>query len=339
MKFVDYVTIEVRSGKGGPGSVSFRRAKFEPKGGPDGGNGGEGGSISLIADAQLYTLLDHRYNRHHFAENGFNGSGANKSGKDGQNIVLRVPVGTIAKDSDTGETIGELLSPGDTLELAKGGRGGKGNEFFKSATHQSPRYAQPGEPGEERKITLELKLMADVGLVGFPNAGKSTLVASVSAARPKIADYPFTTLVPALGVVAVGSYESFVIADIPGIIEGAHEGKGLGIQFLKHIERNAVLLFLIPVDSEDVGAEYETLLGELQAFDEKMLSKPRMVGFSKVDLLPTEDRKKWETKARKAIPSDIQTMAFSSVAHINLDELKRSLWNHVVESKSFGESN
>ncbi|MDA1028203.1 MAG: GTPase ObgE [Bacteroidetes bacterium] len=337
MKFVDYVTISVRSGKGGAGSVSFRRAKFEPKGGPNGGNGGIGGSVSLVADPQLYTLLDHRYNRHHFAENGYNGQGASKSGKDGLNIILRVPVGTVVKDTDTDELIGELISPGQTLDLAVGGRGGKGNEFFKSSTHQSPRHAQPGEPGVERNITFELKLLADVGLVGFPNAGKSTLVASISAARPKIADYPFTTLEPSLGVVSVDNYQSFVIADIPGIIEGAHEGKGLGIQFLKHIERNAVLLFLIPVDSQTVGADYATLLGELEAFDERMLEKPRMVGFSKLDLLAPEDRVKWEKKARKAIPADIPTMAFSSVAHLNLDEMKRELWNHVIESKSFGE--
>jgi len=337
MKFVDYVTIHVRSGKGGAGSVSFRRAKFEPKGGPDGGDGGLGGSVSLVADTQLYTLLDHRYNRHHYAENGFNGSGANKSGKDGQNIVLRVPVGTVVKDTDTEEVIGELVKAGDVLELAPGGRGGKGNTFFKSSTHQTPRHAQPGEPGVEINITLELKLLADVGLVGFPNAGKSTLVASISAARPKIADYPFTTLEPSLGVVFVDNFESFVIADIPGIIEGAHEGKGLGIQFLKHIERNAVLLFLIPVTSEDVAAEYETLLGELEAFDEKMLSKPRMVGISKLDLIPSDERAKFEKMARKAIPSDIPMMSFSSVAHIKLDELKRALWNHVVETNSFGE--
>ena len=338
MKFVDYVTISVRSGNGGGGSVSFRRAKFEPKGGPDGGNGGLGGSVSLVADPQLYTLLDHRYNRHHFAENGFNGSGANKSGKDGENIILRVPVGTAVKDSDTDEIIGELLTAGETLDLALGGRGGKGNEFFKSSTHQSPRHSQPGEPGVEKNITLELKLLADVGLVGFPNAGKSTLVSSISAARPKVAEYPFTTLVPSLGVVAVDNYQSFVIADIPGIIEGAHEGKGLGIQFLKHIERNAVLLFLIPVDSEDVAADYSTLLGELQAFDDRMLTKPRLVGFSKLDLLPPEERAKWEKKARKAIPADIPTMAFSSVAHLKLDDMKRALFNQVKISKSFGEA-
>ncbi len=339
MKFVDYVTVSVRSGKGGAGSVSFRRAKFEPKGGPDGGNGGEGGSVIIVADSQLYTLLDHRYNRHHFAENGHNGSGALKSGKDGNNIVLRVPVGTVVKDTDTEELIGELVVEGETMVLAQGGRGGKGNDFFNSSTHQTPRHAQPGEPGEERNITFELKLLADVGLVGFPNAGKSTLVASVSAARPKIADYPFTTLEPSLGVVSVDNFQSFVIADIPGIIEGASEGKGLGIQFLKHIERNAVLLFLIPVTSDDIGAEYRTLLGELEAFDASMLDKPRLVGISKLDLLPSEERVKFEKKARKSIPADIPTIAFSSVAHMKLDELKRMLWGYVVESKSFGEIN
>ena len=220
MKFVDYVTITVRSGKGGSGSVSFRREKFIPKGGPNGGDGGEGGSVTLVADTHLYTLLDHRYNRHHFAEDGFSGSSNNKKGKDGLDILLKVPVGTVVKDSDTDAVIGELLSAGETLLLAKGGRGGKGNTFFKSATNQTPRHAQPGEEGEERKITLELKLLADVGLVGFPNAGKSTLVSSISAARPKVADYPFTTLEPSLGVVAMEDFQSFVIADIPGIIEG-----------------------------------------------------------------------------------------------------------------------
>lgn len=335
MKFVDYVTITVRSGKGGAGSVSFRREKYKPKGGPDGGDGGLGGSVSLVADTQLYTLLDHRYNRHHFAENGSNGSQNNKTGKDGQNIVLKVPVGTVVKDTDTGAFIGELLTSGDELVLAQGGRGGKGNTFFKSATNQTPRHAQPGEPGEERNITLELKLLADVGLVGFPNAGKSTLVSSLSAARPKVADYPFTTLEPSLGVVAMDDFKSFVIADIPGIIEGAAEGKGLGIQFLKHIERNAVLLFLIPVTSEDPGAEYHTLLGELEAFNPDMLTKPRMVGLSKVDLLPPDEKEEALRDFRAALPEGIQLMGFSSVARMGLDELKRALWEHVQTAHSF----
>ena len=335
MKFVDYVTITVRSGKGGSGSVSFRRAKYQPKGGPDGGDGGEGGTVRLIADSQLYTLLDHRYNRHHFAENGFPGSGNNKTGKDGQNIDLKVPVGTVVRDTDTGELIGELLAAGDELILAKGGRGGKGNSFFKTSTNQTPRHAQPGEPGEERNITLELKLLADVGLVGFPNAGKSTLVSSLSAARPKVADYPFTTLEPSLGVVAMEDFKSFVIADIPGIIEGASEGKGLGIQFLKHIERNAVLLFMIPVTSEDPVAEYTTLLGELEAFNPDMLDKPRMIGFSQIDLLPPDELKERIQEVRAGLPADIELLAFSSVSRKGLDELRHALWQHVQEAHSY----
>ena len=335
MKFVDYVTITVRSGKGGSGSVSFRREKFIPKGGPNGGDGGEGGSVTLVADTHLYTLLDHRYNRHHFAEDGFSGSSNNKKGKDGLDILLKVPVGTVVKDSDTDAVIGELLSAGETLLLAKGGRGGKGNTFFKSATNQTPRHAQPGEEGEERKITLELKLLADVGLVGFPNAGKSTLVSSISAARPKVADYPFTTLEPSLGVVAMEDFQSFVIADIPGIIEGAAEGKGLGIQFLKHIERNAVLLFLIPVTSEDPAAEYETLLSELEAFNADMLTKPRMVGLSKLDLLPAEEKEQAIRDFRDALPKGVEIMGFSSVARMGLDELRHTLWAHVQRAHSF----
>ncbi len=329
MKFVDYATITVRSGKGGSGAVSFYRAKFQPKGGPDGGDGGAGGSVIVEADQQLYTLLDLRYNRHHFAENGRPGSGANKSGRQGRDIVLRVPVGTVIKDTGTGEVIGEVLAHGDRLVLAKGGRGGKGNAFFKSATKQTPRYAQPGEPGEEREVTLELKLLADVGLVGFPNAGKSTLISALSAAQPKVADYPFTTLTPSLGVVSVGAYESFVMADLPGIIEGAHEGKGLGIRFLKHIERNAVLLFLIPVTSEDPGGEYRTLLDELSAFNPELLDKPRMVALSKIDLLPPDEREGLSDRLRAQFPDSVSLFPISSVARIGLDPLRHALWEKV----------
>ena len=337
MKFVDYVTVSVRSGKGGSGRTSFRRAKYEPRGGPDGGDGGDGGSVTLVADTHLYTLLDHRYNRHQFAEDGNSGGTALKSGKDGESILMKVPVGTVVKDTDTGEFIAELLTDGEQFELAKGGRGGKGNTFFKSSTNQTPMHSQPGEPGEERNITLELKLLADVGLVGFPNAGKSTLVSSLSAAKPKIADYPFTTLAPSLGVVSVGQFESFVIADIPGIIEGAHEGKGLGIQFLKHIERNAVLLFLIPVTSENAEADYATLLGELEAFDARMLDKPRIVGLSKTDLLPADEVATQLQDVQSALGIDVEVVAFSSVARLGLEELKRNLWTHVKTSKSFPE--
>lgn len=337
MKFVDYVTVTVRSGKGGAGRVSFRREKYEPMGGPDGGDGGLGGSVILVADSALYTLLDHRYNRHHFAENGGNGSGAKKKGKDGDNIVLRVPVGTVVLDTDTGERLGELLVEGERLHLAKGGRGGMGNTFFKSSTNRSPRHAQPGEPGEERNVTLELKLLADVGLVGFPNAGKSTLVSSISAARPKVADYPFTTLVPSLGVVALDDFESFVIADIPGIIEGAHEGKGLGIQFLKHIERNAVLLFMIEVTSEDFAADFMTLRGELEAFNDQILEKPQIVGVSKLDLVAPDEKKEVLAEIRSSLGSDTEVIAFSAVSRNGLEELKRALWIHVQRARSFGE--
>ncbi|MFQ5569067.1 MAG: GTPase ObgE [Rhodothermales bacterium] len=334
MKFVDYVTITVRSGKGGAGSVAFRREKYEPKGGPAGGDGGNGASVILEADANLYTLLDLRYNRHHFAPNGQPGAGNNKTGKDGEDIILRVPPGTVARLTDTEEVVGEVLQPGDRIVLVKGGRGGKGNTFFKSPTNQTPRYAQPGEPGEEKNIVLELKLLADVGLVGFPNAGKSTLVASLSAARPKIADYPFTTLQPSLGVVYIGDYESFVIADIPGIIEGAHTGKGLGIQFLKHIERNAVLLFVIPVTTEDFAGEYETLINELQAFNPEMLYKPRMIALSKIDILPEEERRALPEKARNAFPSDVQVFPISAVAHMGLPHLKQALWQRVRRERA-----
>jgi GTP-binding protein len=335
MKFVDYVTISVRSGKGGAGSVSFRREKYNPRGGPDGGDGGVGGSVVFQAREQLYTLLDLRFNRHHFAENGHNGSSSQKNGKQGADIILGVPPGTIIKDTDTQETLRELLNVGDEYVVAQGGRGGKGNAFFKSATRQSPRFSQPGEEGEERNITLELKLLADVGLVGCPNAGKSTLVSALSAATPKVADYPFTTLVPSLGVVSVGDYRSFVIADIPGIIEGAHEGKGLGIQFLKHIERNAVLLIMIPVDSDDIGAEYKTLMSELEKFNPRLLTKPRIVGLSKTDLLPPDIREEFLDDARSSIDSTETVVSFSSAAHLGLKTLKEDLWREIQRGRSF----
>ncbi|MFT4604431.1 MAG: GTP-binding protein [Rhodothermales bacterium] len=334
MKFVDYVTITVRSGKGGQGAMSFRREKYIPLGGPDGGDGGVGGSVILRGDDNLYTLLDLRYNRHHFAEHGSQGGGSLKSGKKGEDIILRVPLGTVVLDSDTEVYIGEVTNNGDELVLAQGGRGGKGNTFFKSATNQAPRHSQPGEPGEECNVSLELKLMADVGLVGLPNAGKSTLVASLSAARPKVADYPFTTLVPSLGVVRVGEYKSFVIADIPGIIEGAHEGKGLGIQFLKHIERNAMLLFVIPIDADDPGEVYRVLLQELESFNKILLKKPRMIGLSKTDLLPPEDLEEYLADIRKTLPADIDVVNFSAVARKNLDATTHALWSRVERARN-----
>lgn len=333
MKFVDYVTITVRSGRGGPGAVAFRREKYEPRGGPAGGDGGDGGSVVLVGDSNLYTLLDLRYNRHHFARSGEPGAGNNRKGKDGEDIVLRVPPGTIARDTDTGEVIGEINAAGERLVLAKGGRGGKGNAFFKSSTNQAPRHAQQGEPGEEREVTLELRLLADVGLVGFPNAGKSTLVSTLSAARPKVADYPFTTLEPSLGVVYVEDYQSFVMADIPGIIEGAHEGKGLGIQFLKHIERNAVLLFVIPIDTKDLAGEYTTLLRELGSYNPELLEKPRIVALSKIDLLPPEERALLPDVIEDEFPEGVDLYPISAVANIGLDRLKQRLWAEISEQR------
>ena len=340
MKFVDYVTITVRSGKGGAGSVAFRRAKYEPRGGPWGGDGGKGGSVSLVADAGLYTLLDLRYNRHHFAPNGGPGEGGNRSGKDGADIVLAVPPGTVARDTASGDPIGEVLEPGDTLVLAKGGRGGRGNAFFKSATNRAPDYAQPGEPSEEREVTLELKLLADVGLVGFPNAGKSTLVAALSAARPKIADYPFTTLEPSLGVVRVGDYGSFVIADIPGLIEGASEGKGLGTRFLKHIERNAVLLFALPLVRDeadtDVGADYATLLNELETFNDELADKPQAIVLTKTDLVPPDALAERVASSRAALPSGVPVFAVSAATGDGLDALTRDL--HALVQRERGDA-
>lgn len=333
MKFVDYVTITVRSGRGGPGAVAFRREKYEPKGGPAGGDGGDGGSVVLVGDENLYTLLDLRYNRHHFAASGEPGAGNNRKGKDGEDIVLRVPPGTVVRKTDTDEVIGEIHEPGERLVLVQGGRGGKGNSFFKSPTNQAPRHAQPGESGEEKDVTLELKLLADVGLVGLPNAGKSTLIATLSAAKPKVADYPFTTLEPSLGVVYVGDYQSYVMADIPGIIEGAHEGKGLGIQFLKHIERNAVLLFLIPIDSKDLAAEYETLLTELRSFKEELLEKPRVVALSKIDLLPPEERELLPDVVAGEFPDDVELLPISSAAHIGLEALRHRLWSEIQRQR------
>jgi len=329
MKFVDYVTITVRSGKGGAGSVHFRREKFEPNGGPDGGDGGAGGSVILEGDSHLYTLLDLRYNRHHFAPSGEPGQGANKFGKSADDIVLRVPLGTVVRDAETDEHLGEIVEDGDRLVLAQGGRGGLGNTHFKSSTNQAPRYAQPGEPSEEREVVLELKLLADVGLVGFPNAGKSTLVSALSAAKPKIADYPFTTLEPNLGMVYLGDWRSFVIADIPGLIEGASEGRGLGHQFLKHVERNAVLLFCIAADDEDPGARYRTLLGELEAFSPHLLAKPRLVAITKMDLVGPDLAADWVEEIRAGFRDDVAILPISAVAHQGLDRLKEALWTLV----------
>ena len=329
MKFVDYVTVTVRSGRGGAGSAHFRREKYEPRGGPDGGDGGAGGSVLLEGDDDLYTLLDFRYNRHHFAPSGEPGGGSGKSGKSGADVVLRVPLGTVARDGGTDEVLGEIVEDGQRLVLAEGGRGGLGNTHFKSATNQAPRYAQPGEEGEEREVTLELKLLADVGLVGLPNAGKSTLVSALSAAKPKIADYPFTTLEPNLGMVYLGDWRSFVVADIPGLIEGASEGRGLGHQFLKHVERNAVLLFCVAADAPDPGARYATLLAELEAFSPHLLQKPRLVALTKMDLVGPDLADAWAAEARRSFPAGVDVLPVSAVAQRGLGPLKEALWARV----------
>jgi len=319
--FVDYVKIYCRSGNGGPGSAHLRREKFIPKGGPDGGDGGRGGHIILRGNNQMWTLLHLRYRRHIFAGNGESGGAQQSTGADGEDILIEVPLGTIARKEDTDEILFEITSHGDEKILAKGGRGGQGNTHFKSATNQTPRYAQPGEPGIEEAFILELKILADVGLVGFPNAGKSTLLSVVSAAKPKIADYPFTTLVPNLGIVSYRDNKSFVMADIPGIIEGAHEGKGLGIRFLRHIERNSMLLFIIPADSKNIFGEYEILVNELKMFNPELLDKKRLLGISKSDLLDEE----LKIEIRKDLP-DVSRVFFSSITGEGINTLKDMIW-------------
>ncbi|MDX1628471.1 MAG: GTPase ObgE [Fulvivirga sp.] len=321
--FIDYVKFHGRSGAGGAGSVHFRREKHVPKGGPDGGNGGRGGHIILRGNDQLWTLLHLKYKKHIKAEDGNPGEGGNRSGADGEDVVLEVPLGTIAKNAESGEKILEITQNGEERVLLEGGRGGLGNSNFKTSTQQTPRFAQPGEPAIESWIILELKLLADVGLVGFPNAGKSTLLSVLSAAKPEIADYPFTTLTPNLGVVAYRDYKSFVVADIPGIIEGAAEGKGLGTRFLRHIERNAVLLFLIPADAADIRQEYQVLLGELKKYNPELLDKDRLLAISKSDMLDEELMK----EMGKELPEDIQSIFISSVTQQGLTNLKDKLWH------------
>ena len=320
--FVDYVKIFARSGHGGAGSAHFRREKFVAFGGPDGGDGGKGGSIILQGDSQYWTLIHLKYQRHIFAEDGQCGSGARSSGKDAQDIIVRVPLGTVARDAETGEIVGEVTDDGEQLVLLKGGRGGLGNWHFKTATNQAPRYAQPGEEGAEGAFILELKVLADVGLVGFPNAGKSTLLSVVSAAKPKIANYAFTTLEPNLGIVACRDNHSFVMADIPGIIEGAHEGRGLGTRFLRHIERNSVLLFMIPADSEDICKDYEILLGELTQYNPELLDKQRLLAITKCDMLDEE----LMAEMRAHLPEGLPTVMISSVTGLNIQQLKDMLW-------------
>ncbi len=323
--FVDYVKIFCRSGKGGAGSAHFRRDKTTAKGGPDGGDGGQGGSIIIKGNKQTWTLLHLRYQKHIFAEHGGWGSESNSSGKDGANSYLDVPLGTTAKNAETGEVLFEITENGEEFTLVKGGMGGKGNSHFKSPTNQAPRYAQPGQPAVEDWFILELKILADIGLVGFPNAGKSTLLSVVSAAKPEIANYPFTTLVPNLGIVSYRDHKSFIMADIPGIIEGAAEGKGLGLRFLRHIERNSTLLFMIPADSEDINNEYKILLKELKKYNPELLDKDRILAISKCDMLDEE----LKTEISKELPKDLPCLFISSVAHQGLLELKDLIWKQL----------
>lgn len=321
--FVDYVKILFRSGKGGAGSVHFYRGPGVPKGGPDGGDGGRGGHIILKADPHEWTLLGLKYTKHIYAQDGDIGRGGLKTGSDGDDVVVKVPLGTVAKDAETGEVLLEITERDDEKILLSGGRGGKGNNFFKSATHQTPRYAQPGEAGIEQWIVLELKVLADVGLVGFPNAGKSTLLSAVSAAKPKIGDYPFTTLVPNLGIVEARPGQSFIMADIPGIIEGAHEGRGIGHRFLRHIERNSVLLFMIPADTDrSLQAEYDILVNELREFNPDLLDKPRLLAISKADLIDDD----LEKMLRPTLPPDVPVIFISAVTGKNIQQLKDLLW-------------
>ena len=323
--FVDYVKVCCRSGKGGAGSRHFRRDRTTAKGGPDGGDGGRGGHIILRGNRQIWTLLSLKYRKHIIAPAGGSGGSALCAGKFGKDEILEVPLGTVAKDVETGEFLFEITEHGEEIILLSGGRGGLGNNHFKSSTNQTPRYAQPGEPGKEEWKILELKVLADVGLVGFPNAGKSTLLSVVSAAKPEIANYPFTTLVPNLGIVAYRDHQSFVMADIPGIIEGAHKGKGLGHRFLRHIERNSVLLFMIPADSENIIKEYEILLKELKQYNPELLDKEKMLAITKSDLLDQE----LTQEIKKELPADIKTVFISSISQIGIVELKDMLWKMI----------
>jgi GTP-binding protein len=323
--FVDYVKIFCRSGHGGAGSVHFHRDRLNPRGGPDGGNGGRGGHIILRGNSQIWTLVHLKYKRHIFAGNGENGSSNNKTGADGQDVIIEVPLGTVVKNTGNNEFILEITVDGEEKILSRGGRGGLGNTNFKSATHQTPRFAQPGEIAQEGWKILELKILADVGLVGFPNAGKSTLLSVLSAAKPKIGDYPFTTLIPSVGIVKYFGHKSFVMADIPGIIEGAAEGKGLGVRFLRHIERNSILLFIIPVDCSDIRNEYSVLVNELKKYNPELLDKKRVLAISKCDLADKEIL----TEIEMELP-DIPYVFISSFSKTGLKKLKDMLWDSLT---------
>lgn len=329
--FVDRVLVKVEAGTGGSGQTSFRREKYVPMGGPDGGDGGRGGDVTVRADRNLTTLLDYTYRDSWKAERGQHGEGSNRTGRSGEDIVLPVPPGTVVRDADTKELIGEVMEHGDSLLVAKGGRGGKGNAFFVTATHQSPREWQPGEEGQMRTLELELKLIADVGLVGQPNAGKSTLLSVISAARPKIADYPFTTLSPNLGVVPLSDHRSFVVADIPGIIEGAHEGKGLGLQFLRHIERTRMLAFVLPIDAEDWQAELDQLRHEVASYSAELAAKPYCVVFSKLDLLGEHYIPEIDA------PGAFGLFAISAPGRMGLDALLDAWWRQLLAMRVIAE--
>ena len=324
--FVDYVKLHLTSGKGGAGSAHLRREKYIPKGGPDGGDGGRGGHIIFMADKNLWTLYHLKFKRHFKAGHGMPGGKQTSTGANGEDVYIKVPLGTILKNTETGETICELTQDGEQVIIAKGGKGGRGNTHFKSATRQTPRYAQPGLEGEEINVTVELKVLADVGLVGFPNAGKSTLLSVITAAKPKIANYEFTTLKPNLGIVKYRDYKTFVMADIPGIIEGAAEGKGLGHYFLRHIERNSTLLFLIPADADDIKKQYEILLDELRRYNPELLDKEILVAISKSDMLD-EELKELLKKQLDADFKNIPYLFISSVAQQGLTKLKDTLWS------------
>lgn len=322
--FIDYVKIYCRSGKGGRGSTHFRREKYIPKGGPDGGDGGDGGSIILRGNRNYWTLLHLKFKRHILADHGESGSGRLCSGKSGTNQIIEVPCGTVAYDAETGEYLCDVTEDGQEVVLLKGGKGGRGNNHFKTPTNQAPRYAQPGEPFQERRVVLELKVLADVGLVGFPNAGKSTLLSVMTAAKPKIANYPFTTLEPKIGIVSYRDFKSFVMADIPGIIEGASEGKGLGLRFLRHIERNSLLLFMVPADADDIHTEYRVLLNELGQYNPELLDKRRVLAISKSDMLDEE--------LKEALSEDLPEVPhifISSITGEGLTELKDLLWKEL----------
>ncbi|MBR6416763.1 MAG: GTPase ObgE [Bacteroidales bacterium] len=326
--FIDYVKIFCSSGHGGAGSMHLHRAKYIPKGGPDGGDGGRGGHVILRANPQFWTLIHLKYRKVVHAESGGPGGAALCHGKQGTDIYLDVPVGTVVKDAETGEELFEMVEPGEEKILCRGGKGGLGNNNFKTATNQTPRYAQPGEEGEEGWFILELKVLADVGLVGFPNAGKSTLLSTVTSAKPKIANYPFTTLEPNLGIVQYYDDKSFVIADIPGIIEGAHEGKGIGLRFLRHIERNSVLLFMVAADEKDVAGCYNVLLNELEQYNPELLAKDRLLAITKCDIV---DEKTMD-KIEESIPEDVPYIFISSVTGYGIPELKDALWDMLNEN-------